>query len=374
MLLDPETLDLAQGIEAVLADVPARARRAGQAGAVPVRARGRDHALRHRRRRRRAARRAAPPRRLDRGAQRHAPRRRRHPSVRPLRRPGDRRSPPLPGADRGPRLHRRARADLRHPRPRRHRLGRQGDLRRRRDPPAPAAAARPLVQLAVLGGPPNRADVGPDAGLPGLPEAGRAAALRQLGDLRPPRRADDELGRDRGLHVPLVGRPPAPAARHRRDADLRPGDPDRGHGGVRGADAVALAPLRASCSTRASRSSRRRSSSSTTTRSAPRSAAWRASSSTSRSAGPCRPPRWRRRSLAQVEPSAAELGCSRGAAPGRGRSSPAAPGLAGSSPSSTTTATTSASSSRRPSRSPPADPGAARALAAILEPCHRHRS
>ena len=87
----------------------------------------------------------------------------------------------------------------------------------------------------------HRSDVGADADLPGLPAGRRAAALRQLGDLLAPGRPDDALRRDRGLHLPLVGRAPAPEARHGRDADLRPGHAARGHRRVRGAHAVALA-------------------------------------------------------------------------------------------------------------------------------------
>ena len=53
-------------------------------------------------------------------------------------------------------------ADLRHPRPRRDRRRRQGDLRRRRDPPLPAAAARALLELALLARRADRDDVGAD--------------------------------------------------------------------------------------------------------------------------------------------------------------------------------------------------------------------
>ena len=77
-------------------------------------------------------------------------RRVRHAPVRALGGPGDRRPPALPRAGRGARLHRPPGADLRHPRPRRDRGRRPGDLRRRRHPPLPAAAPRPVGQLAVL--------------------------------------------------------------------------------------------------------------------------------------------------------------------------------------------------------------------------------
>ena len=57
----------------------------------------------------------------------------------------------------------------REPRPRSDRGRRQGDLRRRRDPPLPAAAARALDQLAVLAGRAHRPDVVAGPGLPRLP-------------------------------------------------------------------------------------------------------------------------------------------------------------------------------------------------------------
>ena len=42
-------------------------------------------------------------------------------------------------------------------------------------------------------------------------------------------RADDAGGRDRGLHVHVVGRAPSPEPRHGRDAGLRPADAGRAH-------------------------------------------------------------------------------------------------------------------------------------------------
>ena len=86
-----------------------------------------------------------------------------------------------------------------------------------------------LGQLAVLAGRAHRADVVARADLPLLPARGHPAPLRHLGDLLPPRRDDDAGGRDRGLHVHVVGRAPAPEPRHRRDAGLRPADAGRAH-------------------------------------------------------------------------------------------------------------------------------------------------
>ncbi len=50
-----------------------------------------------------------------------------------------------------------------------------------------------LVQLALLGGAQHGHDVGADARLPRLPASGRPAPLRQLGDLLPAGRADDRV-------------------------------------------------------------------------------------------------------------------------------------------------------------------------------------
>ena len=85
-------------------------------------------------------------------------------------------------------------------------------------PPLPAAAARALGQLALLARASDRDDVLAHAGLPRLPARRHPAALRHLGDLLEPGRADDARRRDRGLHVPVVGRAPASrtSARSRR--------------------------------------------------------------------------------------------------------------------------------------------------------------
>ena len=139
-------------------------------------------------------------------------------------------------------LDRAARADLRHPRPRRDRGRRPGDLRRRRHPPLPAAVPGALGQLAVLGGPADRPDVVAGAGLPLLSPRGHPAPLRHLGDLLPPGRDDDARRRDRGLHVPVVGRAAASEPGHGRDPDLRPADAGRAHDLARGAGRVARPP------------------------------------------------------------------------------------------------------------------------------------
>ena len=60
-------------------------------------------------------------------------------------------------------------------------------------------------------------------------------------------------GRDRGLHVPVVGRPAPPEARHRRDADLRPADEPRGNARAGGAHRLARPPARRRSTTPRSR-------------------------------------------------------------------------------------------------------------------------
>ena len=237
MILDPDGWDLAQEIEALLGDGARRARGPGEAGADAGGARDRDQALRRRRRAPGASSPSCAATVIE---------------IADRARAGDRRrgDPPVRArcddqeiVDR-PRYRELVdelgtiapqRADLRHPRPRRDRGRRPGDLRRRRDPPLPAAVPRPVGQLAVLGGRAHRADVLAGADLPQLPARGDPAPLRHLGDLLQPGRADDARRRDRGLHLPLVGRAPAPEAGHGRDADLRPADAGRAH--------VALAAL-----------------------------------------------------------------------------------------------------------------------------------
>ena len=206
-------------------------------------------------------------------------------------RPGDRRPAPLPRARRRARPDRAARADLRHPRPRRDRGRRPRDLRRRRDPPLPAAVPRPVGELALLGGRADRPHVLARADLPPVPARGDPAALRHLGDLRAPGRADDARRRDPRLHLPLVGRAPAPAAGHGRDADLRPADAGRAHRRARGAHGQPGAPHVRALTTPTSRWSSIRPSSSTTTRSAPRATAPTASWSTSAPASRSQAPR-----------------------------------------------------------------------------------
>ena len=255
MICDSETLELAQAIEQILAAVPDDVEGlvkpelmqsvleiattpcdGGEAGG-------------------RAGARAAP----------HGDRRRRRPgpgigasgdpSLRALRGTGDRRPPSLSRARRRARLDRAARADLRHPHPRRDRQRREGDLHRRRDARLPAAPARHVLQLADVAGDDDADDVLAHAGLPRLPSGRHPALLRQLGDLLPPRRADDARRGDRGLHLPVVGRPAAPEPRHRRAAGVRPADAGRAHDRVRRARPVARPPALDGATTTASRAS-----------------------------------------------------------------------------------------------------------------------
>ena len=99
----------------------------------------------------------------------------------------------------------RAGADLRHPRPRRDRGRRPGDLRRRRRsaatcrccsrcrPTRPSGAGERTGMMSLA-----------DAGLPRLPARRDPAPLRHLGDLLAPGRADD-AGRARSRTTPTSG-------------------------------------------------------------------------------------------------------------------------------------------------------------------------
>ena len=136
MLLDAEASSSRRGSRRSSPSVAEDARGPGQARADAVGARDRDHALR---------RTSPPPARSCASCARRWPRSPSatgccwppsgHPPVRALGGAADRRSPALPRARRRARLDRAPRADLRHPRPRRRRRARQGDLRRRRDAP-----------------------------------------------------------------------------------------------------------------------------------------------------------------------------------------------------------------------------------------------
>ena len=84
------------------------------------------------------------------------------------------------------------------------------------------------ASLAVLARRADRPLVQPPDGLRGLPPLGPAAALPRLLRLRGGRRPARAHRLHRRLHAHLVGHPPAPAARHGRDPDLR-----RGHAASR---------------------------------------------------------------------------------------------------------------------------------------------
>ena len=69
-----------------------------------------------------------------------------------------------------------------------------------------------------------------------FPRVGHPAVLRGLGRLRAPDRVHGRVGRDGGLHVPLVRRPPAPELRHRRGPGDGRADPRGAHARPRRAD------------------------------------------------------------------------------------------------------------------------------------------
>ena len=132
------------------------------------------------------------------------------PSVRAVGGPARRRPPALPRARRRRCASSRAGDHLRAARPRRPRRPRQGHPRRQRDARAPPGAARAGRQLAVLARRQHGPGLGPHADLPRLPARRRAARVRGLGRLRAADRLHGRLRRDRGLHVALVRRAPAP--------------------------------------------------------------------------------------------------------------------------------------------------------------------
>ena len=111
-----------------------------------------------------------------------------------------------------------------------HRRPRQGDPRRQRDARPRARAAGAERQLAVLARPTRPAC---------SPRARRSSAPSRASASRPPTATgtttSSEIGfmvdsrRDRGLHVPLVRRPPAPEPRHGRDPRVRRADARRAH-------------------------------------------------------------------------------------------------------------------------------------------------
>ncbi len=293
MLLDADGLGLTQEIERVLDVLPDELE--GQVkpellqSVLEIATKPRDE--------RQRGRRGAPRASAHRCEHRRRPRplrgRVRHPPVRPLGGAGGGRAPPLPGADPRARLHRAARADLRHPRPRGDRGRRPGDLRRRRHPPVPAASARAVGELPVLARVADGAGVRADARLPRLPPLRRAPALRRLGDLHRPGRADDAR-RARSRTTPTYGgtsvRIPSSGPSRRASSTSRRGSITRSRSPP--------SPRRsrtpsAPSSTTAARASTFPPSSSTTTRSARPSAGSTASSSTSCIASADRPRRWR---------------------------------------------------------------------------------
>ncbi len=233
MICDAETLELAQAIDVIVGDLPddlpgevkpELMQSVLEVATLPVRGHHRGRG---------AAPPAPPLRPGGRGPQRARDRRGRHPPLGALRGPADRRRAALQRARRGAPLDRPAGADLRHPRPRRHRRRREGDLRGRRHARLPAAPARHVLQLPALAGQDHRDDVLAHAGVPRLPARRDPALLRHLGDLLPPRRADDEGRGDHGLHLPLVGRAAPPQPGDGRAARLRPADEGRAHDRLR---------------------------------------------------------------------------------------------------------------------------------------------
>src|SRR6266566_1529617 len=151
MLLDAETFDLVQHIDTVLAAVTrTRARAAHQRGADAVGARDRDARVQDTCRRRRAAEEDSRLRLRD-CARRGPPRRRRrNPSVQPLRAAANHGERPVPKPRRPAAVRGSTRTDLRHARPRRGRRSGEGNSGRERPAQPPRSTARAVRVLAVL--------------------------------------------------------------------------------------------------------------------------------------------------------------------------------------------------------------------------------
>ena len=158
-----------------------------------------------------------------------------HASLRPLGGPAHRLAPALPGPHSGPPVRGTPGAHLRNSRARGHRRPGQGHPRGERDAGAPAAAAGPVRQLAVLA----RRQLGhalhPHTDLPRVPAGRHPAALRRLRGLDAPDRLHGRQQDDLGLHLPLVRRPPASQVRHGRGEGDGLADPPGAHAGPGGA-------------------------------------------------------------------------------------------------------------------------------------------
>ena len=232
MILDSETLALANAIEAVLEEYGETERRQARAARAGARDRHQPHPNTAA-----AGGSCASCGGGQRGgrAPRAVPRLGRHAPVRDVGGPAGVLAPALPRADRRPALRRAPGDHLRPARARRPRRPREGDPRRQRHARARADPVRAGRQLAVLARRRHRLRLDPDADLPRLPARRHPALLRGLGRLRAPDRLHGRLRRDRGLHVPLVRRAPAPELRHRRDPRDGRADAGRAHAGARGA-------------------------------------------------------------------------------------------------------------------------------------------
>ena len=185
---------------------------------------------------------------------------------------------------------------------------RQGDPRRQRHARARADPARAERQLAVLARRRLRAGLDADADLPPVPARRHPALLRGLGRLRAADRLHGRGGRDGGLHLALVRRPPAPELRHGRDPGDGRADPRRAHARAGGADPGDGQGALPSTSTPASSCATTRTRCSTRTSGWPRGTGSRASWSTSRTASGCPPRRSRSGCYDRLREHAQDLG------------------------------------------------------------------
>ena len=182
-----------------------------------------------------------------------------HAPVRALGGPARRRRGALPRARLDARLRGAARADLRPARARRPRRRGDGDPRGQR---RCASTSRCCSRCRRT----RRSGAAQATGLAssrmpifrGFPRVGIPPAYDGWAGLRAADRADDRGRRDRGLHLDVVRRPPAPEPRHRRGPGDGRADARGAHARPRGADPGARARAGRGLTRRASGSRRRR--------------------------------------------------------------------------------------------------------------------
>ncbi len=162
----------------------------------------------------------------------------RYASVLPLARPGDHARPALPRARRGVPRGRPSAGDVRTACPRGRGVGRRGDRGHEPAGRAPADPAGALGQQPVLAGSGDGHALAPDRPARGHPDGRLAPCASRLGRIRRDRRIVHAVGVHQEPEGTLVGRPPEPAVRHGRGADLRHAGRPRLGAGTDGVDTM----------------------------------------------------------------------------------------------------------------------------------------